>query len=56
MTSAISSPILEDYHETPAGRGGGGGTLIYSYICKLGNFLDSNFEFQYFCVFFFLEK
>ena len=35
--------------QTVAPGGWGGGTLIFSYICRLGSFFGvQNFEFQYF--------
>ena len=52
------TPILKSFLAYADGCGnacgvppgwGGGGTLIFSYICRLGSFfLVQNFEFQYF--------
>ena len=41
--------MLTTLNKQDVHHGGGGGTLIFSYICKLGSFFGGQiFEFQYF--------
>ena len=49
-TTSSTSQIIQDLRWAPQGQGvGGGGTLIFSYIHRLGSFFWSqNFEFHFF--------
>ena len=50
--STKNASIMAGEESVSRGGVGGGGTLILPYIRRLGSFLRSNFEFQYFGFFF----